>query len=88
MQAVFDICSRIVSLNGKQNGPIGLRNNDNDDDAELHHQNGTGILDGNLSHESGQLQQRIEALQVIELLSLSLSLSLPLSLPLDRKCMT
>ena len=39
LQAVYDICSKIVSLNVKQNGPIGLTN---DDDAELHHQNGIG----------------------------------------------
>ena len=59
MQVVYDICTRIVKLNSKQNGPIRLKNEGDD-----HRENGTNeILDWN-THDSSQLQQRIEALQV------------------------
>ena len=75
MQVVYDICTIIVKLKSKENEPIRLKNKDGDN-----HKNGTEILDWKASHDSSQLQQRIEALQVsCSLISLSLSLSLSLS---------
>ena len=58
VQVVYDICTRIVKLNSKQSEPIRLKSEGSG------HKNGTEILDWNASHDSSQLQQRIEALQV------------------------
>ena len=51
MLVVYDICTRIIELNSKQNESTRLKNDGSG------HKNGTELLDWNASHDSSQLQQ-------------------------------